>query len=131
MTSTTATPMQTHGAPSWIQHQGGDPAAARKFYENVFDWQVNDLPMQDGSSYSAIAVGESPVGGFMPRPVPDGAWMVYITVDNVDERFGKALDQGAKAVSEPADYPGVGRIATIEDPYGASISLITYESHEA
>ncbi len=122
--------MQTHGAPSWIQHHGGDPAAARKFYENVLDWQVNDMPMQDGSSYSAITVGDAPVGGFMPMPMPAGAWMIYITVDDVDARFGKALDSGAEAVSEPADFPGVGRMATIKDPFGASIALITYENQQ-
>ena len=54
-----------------------------------------------------------------------------ITVDDVDKRFGKALDQGATAVSEPSDYPGVGRMATIRDPYGASIALITYEGQQA
>lgn len=123
-------PMQTHGAPSWIQHQGKDPAAARKFYETVLGWTVNDMPMKDGSSYPAIVVGEAPVGGFMPMPMPDGAWMIYITVDDVDARFGAALDNGAEAVAEPADFPGVGRMATIRDPQGASIAMITYESQQ-
>ncbi|WP_136656814.1 VOC family protein [Nitratireductor sp. XY-223] len=121
-------PMQTHGAASWIQHSGSDPAGARKFYETVLGWTVNDMPMQDGSSYSGIVVGENPIGGFMPMPVPAGEWTIYITVDNVDARFKSALDNGAEGIDEPADFPGVGRMAKIRDPYGASISLITYES---
>lgn len=124
-------PMQTHGAASWIQHSGGDPTAARKFYEKVLGWTVNDMPMQDGSAYAGIVVGENPIGGFMPQPVPEGAWMIYITVDDVDARYRSALDNGAESVSEPADFPGVGRMATITDPYGASISIITYESQQA
>lgn len=120
--------MHTHGAPSWIQHMGSDPAAARKFYEQTLGWTVADMPMQDGSSYAGIMVGEGPVGGFLPRPVPDGAWMIYITVDDVDARFERAVEAGAAGISAPQDYPGVGRMATITDPYGATISLVTYES---
>ena len=123
-------PMQTHGAPSWIQHQGSDPVAARKFYESVLDWHVNDMPMQDGSSYPAIVVGESPVGGFYPQPVAEGGWTIFVTVDDVDARFRKAIGAGATALSEPADMPGVGRMATIRDPQGGSIALITYESQQ-
>ena len=121
-------PMHTHGAASWIQHSGSDPAGARKFYEAVLGWTVNVMPMQDGSSYAGIVVGEKPIGGFMPVPVQDGAWTIYITVDDVDARFQAALDNGAEGIEEPADFPGVGRMAKIRDPYGASISLITYES---
>ncbi|TCD13732.1 VOC family protein [Oricola cellulosilytica] len=123
-------PMQTHGAPSWIQHQGSDPAAARKFYETVLDWHVNDMPMGDGSSYPAIVVGDTPVGGFYPQPAEEGAWTVYITVDNVDVRFKKAVDAGATPVTEPTSMPGVGRMATIRDPQGGSLALITYESQQ-
>ncbi len=123
-------PMQTHGAASWIQHSGSDPAAARKFYENVLGWTVNDMPMQNGSAYAGIVVGENPIGGFMPQPVPDGQWLIYITVDDVDTRFKSALDNGAEGISEPADFPGVGRMATIKDPHGASIAIITYESQQ-
>ena len=121
-------PTNQHGSPSWIQHSGSDPAAARKFYESVLGWNVVDMPMQNGAAYPGIMIGENAVGGFMPQPVPDGQWMIYITVDDVDKRFKAAVENGAEGVSDPADFPGVGRMATIKDPQGASISIITYES---
>lgn len=124
-------PMATHGAPSWIQHGGTDPAAARRFYEKVLGWKVVDMPMKDGSAYPGIMVGEGPVGGFSPQPAKGGAWTIYITVDDVDQRYKAALKAGAKSVSEPFSAPGVGRMATIEDPFGASIAFITYESQAA
>ena len=123
-------PMETHGAASWIQHSGKDPAAARKFYETVLGWHVADMPMQDGSAYPGIMVGENAIGGFMPQPVPDGQWLIYITVDDVDSRYKAALEHGAEGVSEPSSFPGVGRMATIKDPHGASIAMITYESQQ-
>ena len=91
-------PMTTHGAPSWIAHQGPDPAAARRFYERVIEWRVEDLPMQDGSAYPGILVGDRPAGGFDPRPHPDGGWLVYVTVDDVARRFAVAIDAGATSV---------------------------------
>ncbi|MEO4040902.1 VOC family protein [Hoeflea sp. CAU 1731] len=121
-------PMQTHGAASWIQHSGSDPAAARKFYETVLGWSVADMPMQNGAAYPGIMVGEAPIGGFMPQPAENGEWTIYITVDDVDARYQSALDKGADGVEAPTDYPGVGRMAKIRDPFGASIAMITYES---
>ncbi|WP_404402525.1 VOC family protein [Pelagibacterium halotolerans] len=118
-------PMKTHGAPSWLEHSGSDPAAARKFYEDTLGWTVNDMPMQDGSSYNAIVVGEAPVGGFSPMPGNNG-WTVYVTVDDVDARLEKAHAAGAKIASDATTVPGVGRMATITDPFGARLSLIDY-----
>ncbi len=118
----------THGAPSWIEFNGESSADVRKFYENVLGWNVVDMPMQDGSSYPGIMVGEGPVGGFASKAADTNSWLIYITVDDVDKRFKAAIDGGAIPVSEPFSAPGVGRMATIKDPFGASIAFITYEN---
>lgn len=115
----------THGAPSWLQHSSKDPAAARKFYETVLDWTVSEMAMKDGSNYPAIVVGGGPVGGFSPMP-GNGGWLTYVTVDDVDARLRKALDAGATLVAEAVTAPGVGRMATIADPFGARIAFIDY-----
>lgn len=118
-------PNRTHGAPSWIQHSGKDPTAARKFYESVLGWGISEMPMKDGSNYAAVVVGDGPVGGFAPMP-GDGGWLNYITVDDVDARVKKAKDAGATVVAEAMTVPGVGRMATIADPFGARIAFIDY-----
>lgn len=116
-------PMTTHGAPSWLAHNGPDPDAARRFYEKVLDWNVVDMPMQDGSTYAGIMIGEAPIGGFAPQAVIPNGWLSYITVDDVDARFRAALDEGAESIHEPMDVPGVGRMATLKDPFGAVLAL--------
>lgn len=118
-------PNTTHGAPSWLQHSGKDPGAARKFYEEVLGWSVNEMPMKDGSNYAAIVVGDKPIGGFSPMPGEDG-WVAFITVDDVDARVKKARAAGAKVLSAPMTAPGVGRMATIADPFGARLAFIDY-----
>lgn len=124
-------PMTTHGSPSWLGHNGPDPIAARKYYEDVLSWSIVEMPMQDGSTYAAIMVGEAPIGGFATEPQKDAFWLSYITVDDVDKRYKLAIENGGSAVSEPMDVPGVGRIGIIRDPFGATLAFYKAEDMPA
>lgn len=122
-----SSPMQTHGAFSWVEYHGEDAGAARSFYEKVLGWTVAEMPMQNGTTYPGIMIGDQPIGGFSPKPAPSGSWLAYVTVDDVEERTRAAVEAGAKVLAEPASAHGVGRIAVVEDPFGAAIAFITYE----
>ena len=121
-------PKTVHGAFSWVEFQGEDAAAARAFYDRVLGWPITEMEMQDGSTYPAVVAGEQPVGGFSPKPVRGGSWLAYVTVDDVDARARAAAEAGGKIVSEPSTAPGVGRIAVVEDPFGAALAFIAYEN---
>ncbi len=123
--------MTRPGVAGWIQYTGPDNTAAKQFYRDVVGWTITDMPMQDGSSYSGIMVGDSPIGGFSPYPEDRGNWTAFITVDDVDACAARATDAGATILSGPMDAPGVGRIVTLRDPQGARIALITYQSMQA
>lgn len=120
--------MTTIGNSGWIGHSGPDQNVAKDFYKDVLGWTINDMPMQDGSSYSAAAIGETAIGGFSPMPESAGSWTIYFTVADVDSSVAKAQAKGATVVAPPMDMPGVGRMATLTDPQGARFALITYES---
>ena len=120
--------MTTPGVAGWIEFSGPDTAAAKSFYSEVMGWTIADMPMKDGSSYPGIMVGDGPIGGFSPRPADKGGWMIYVTVPDVDASVERARKSGATIINDPMDMPGVGRMATIADPQGAEIALITYES---
>ncbi len=120
--------MTTPGAAGWIGHSGPDQAKAQAFYREGVGWQVREMPMQDGSSYSALVVGETPIGGFSPVPEAEGAWTIFVTVADVDAATQRATDLGGTVMAPPMDMPGVGRMATLQDPQGARFALITYES---
>lgn len=53
-------------------------------------------------------------------------WGAYVTMDDVDARAGQAVDLGGRILVEPRDIPDVGRFCVIQDPQGATLSLITY-----
>ncbi len=122
---------KTHGAFSWSELMTSDPAAASAFYGQLFGWTVKDMGPQMGG-YCVANVGETGVAGIMAPP-PEAAgvppmWSCYVTVNNVDETLAQAKALGATVCMEPMDVPGVGRMATLKDPQGAVLSIITYSA---
>jgi len=45
-----------------------DPERAKKFYKELFDWKLEDVP---DMNYTIIKVGEGTGGGMMKSPMPD------------------------------------------------------------
>jgi uncharacterized protein len=60
-------------------------------------------------------------------PMPP-AWGCYVTVDDVDATLEKCAALGGKVLVPPMDVPTVGRMAVIQDPQGATLSVITYSA---
>ncbi len=120
--------MQTHGAFSWCELRAADADAAKAFYTSVLGWETEAMDMGNGV-YTVLKVGGQPIGGIMANPVPGAPahWMSYITVDDVDKRIEQAQAAGGELLMPAMTVPGVGRMATIADPGGAAISMITYE----
>lgn len=120
-----------HGAFSWSELMTNDVAAAKKFYGELFNWKMEEMPMSHGGTYTVVKVGDEGVGGIMDMPpnVPPGMpsfWGTYVTVDNVDETVQRAQKLGGKVMMPAMDIPNVGRMAVIQDTQGAVISVITY-----
>jgi predicted enzyme related to lactoylglutathione lyase len=125
-------PTQTkHGQFSWNELATTDPAAAKKFYTELFGWKTQDLPMPQFTYTIVTAKGEeSGQGGIMPIP-PNAqgmppAWIGYVTVDDVDASAKQAEKLGGKVLLPPTDIPNVGRFSVLQDPQGAAIAIITY-----
>ena len=124
---------QTHGAFSWFELQCDDVAKAEAFYRDVMGWDVAVEAMLDGT-YTVLKLGDQPIGGIFQR-TPEMArspirWANYITVDDVDKRVEAATAKGATLLTPIMAVPGVGRMATLQDPVGALISFITYEKKD-
>ncbi len=119
--------MRTHGAFSWSELQTPDVAAAKAFYGRVLGWEIEAMELPNGS-YTMIKVGERALGGMVSSEGGGPRWLAYVTVDDVDRRTRQADAAGGKILKVPFSAPGVGRIAMIEDPAGAPLCLITYES---
>lgn len=101
-----------------------DPDKAKEFYQSLFDWKLEDVPMGE-MSYTMIEVGEGTGGGIMQNPVPGApsSWLSYVLVDDVAASTEKAKELGASVVQERMEVPGYGWLSVIADPSGAALGL--------
>jgi predicted enzyme related to lactoylglutathione lyase len=62
----------------------GDIAKAKEFYSQLFDWQLEDIPMPGGGDYTMINVGEGTGGGMITSQSPGTSpqWLAYLGVDD-------------------------------------------------
>jgi predicted enzyme related to lactoylglutathione lyase len=122
------------GTLAWTELHTTDPAAARAFYQSVFGWVTQDMPME-GFSYTVIQPAgggeDSSQGGIMqlaPEMTAAGAsssWWPYFEVADCDAVVAKAAEQGGTVIVPAQDIPGVGRFAFLADPAGAAFAVIT------
>ena len=120
--------MPAHGAFCWNDLASTDVEAAKKFYTELFGWKLKDS--QDaGMVYSEIMVGGREMGGIYQMTAEQGGgpshWMAYVAVDDVDASARRVEELGGKVCVPPTDIPNTGRFCVINDPTGATLSLIT------
>jgi predicted enzyme related to lactoylglutathione lyase len=130
--------MPANGTFCWNELSTTDSDAAIKFYTELLGWEIKTSEATascEGSEgppmvYNEIVAGGEHVGGIykMGPEYGGGApshWMSYVAVDDVDGRAEKVAELGGKVCVPPTDIPNVGRFCVINDPTGATISLIT------
>ncbi len=113
------------GSFHWNELITRDPEAAVSFYEKTLGYTHETMEMPNGT-YFVLKNGETARAGVVARDgaEPRSHWQQYVTLDDCDAAVSRVQKNGGKVLSAPADVPGVGRIAVIEDPTGAVLGLI-------
>lgn len=117
------------GTFSWVDLATSDAGAAKAFYAGLFGWEYDDQPMGDGSFYSMATKDGKVVGALFGAPSEPPHWNCYVTVASADEAAGKAKGLGATVVAGPFDVFESGRMAVVQDPTGAFLSVWEARSH--
>ncbi|MEA2166739.1 MAG: uncharacterized protein QOF76_39 [Solirubrobacteraceae bacterium] len=117
------------GTFSWAELATTDAAAAKAFYGELFGWEFEDSDTGGGPIYSMASVDGKHVGALFEATDGPPRWNAYITVDDVDESTEKAKEAGAGIVAEPFDVMDAGRMAVVQDPSGAAVSLWQAKDH--
>lgn len=117
------------GSFSWAELATSDPAAAKKFYTSLFGWSVVDNPMGEDMVYTRLQLAGKDVAALY-KQMKDQAemgippnWMCYVTVQSADETAKKVKSLGGNVMAEPFDVMDYGRMAVVQDPEGAVLSL--------
>jgi hypothetical protein len=67
--------------------------------------------------------GPEPGNDVWPSGGPAGHWVGYFESGGVDAAAAKARELGGDVRLGPLDIPGVGRVAVLRDPDGATFGL--------
>lgn len=121
--------MPQHGSFCWNELGTKDFAASSKFYNELLGWQLKESNAA-GMAYHEISVGEGKRFGGMYQMTAEfgdmpSHWMSYVAVDDVDASAKRVEELGGKVCVPPTDIPGTGRFCVINDPAGATLSLVT------
>ncbi len=107
----------------WFEHVSNNIPKARKFYDPLFNWHTESMPMGN-ERYHMILNGNDGIGGYRSAPAAERPfWLAYVAVADVDAAYEAALAAGARSLQRPADHGTVGRGATIADRSGAVFAL--------
>jgi PhnB protein len=105
-------------------------AGALEFYAIVFGARERmRMAMTDGTvAHAEIEIGDSVImigeanlpipTNPSPRSLGGSPVSLFVYVDDVDDVYRRAVDDGAASVSAPEDHFYGDRVATIDDPFG-------------
>jgi uncharacterized protein len=116
------------GTFCWADLATTNPTAAKRFYSELFGWKAQDNPLPGGGAYTLARINGSDIVGLIgmadqqAKGVPPH-WNSYVAVANVDETTKKAISLGGKILAPAMDVMDLGRMAVIQDPSGAELSL--------
>jgi predicted enzyme related to lactoylglutathione lyase len=118
------------GAPSWFETMTTDVDRATEFYEQVFGWTTELVPIPGGASYTDFKLGKDFVAGMLAiRPDMGNTkpqWSTYFTVKGVDETAREATKRGGTICVPATDVPNVGRFCGLMSPQGVPFFVIRY-----
>src|SRR5262249_56857043 len=95
----------------WNELVTPDVEGAKKFYQSVLGWTVEEMPMPSGHKYNVMKANGKPACGIMSSAATgmheeedeeggDSQWLAYIHVDDVDAAVKKAEPAG-REILEP------------------------------
>jgi predicted enzyme related to lactoylglutathione lyase len=107
-----------------VELMSTDVGKSKSFYGKLFDWELEDVPLDDGT-YTMIKVGEGTAGGLMKNPMPNAksSWLAYVQVEDLKKAVAKARSLGGTVMKDKTDVMGMGSLAIINDPTGAMFGL--------
>ena len=115
------------GTMCWREVNTPDAPRACEFYGKVFGLEPKKLEATAGFDYWTLHRGPITAGGVLQMTnewagVPPH-WMTYFAVEDTDAAAKRVVDLGGKVSVPPFDSP-YGRISVVNDPGGATFSII-------
>lgn len=116
------------GFIKWADLTVANADEVAEFYCGVVGWNAVGLPVEgredyvmthpeSGDAAAGVAFAQGSNEGLPPQ------WLVYVTVDDLDDSIAACNQLGGKVVFGPRDSEMMGRWCVVEDPAGAVMAL--------
>jgi len=119
----------------WSSLVTSDPDTGAAFYQALFDYEVFELPAENGAEhlmlasdgYARASVNSSPANtpNFHPH------WLNFVRVDDTEKMTAKAVALGGHVLVNPRVDRHGGKVAVVADPLGAPFGLLEWPSTES
>ncbi len=106
---------------------GSDGPGLIDFYRHAFGWPLQDNPLPGWPNYAIMEPPDQGIGGAVGRSdaAPNGAVLVYVEVDDLDETLNRAVRLGATVALPVTSVAGTKlSVAWLRDPQGNLIGLV-------
>ena len=110
--------------PNFIELPSRDLAAAKRFYAQVFDWQLTDF----GPTYACTLTGDVDIGLQADMADATKAPLAVIDVNDLEAFQARVEAAGAAIVKPIFGFPG-GRRFHFLDPNGNELAVVQNDPH--
>lgn len=123
------------GTFCWVDLATTDTAGAKKFYNEVFGWEIQDIPVGEGMVYTMLNINGKAVAALaemQPEQRQMGIppyWMSYVAVEDAAATIAKARELGGNVLAEAFDVMEEGRMGLFTDPEGAITAVWQAKNH--
>ncbi len=114
--------VNAHGALSWDELYTPDLEGSAAFYGALFGWTTQPMEGMDMPYWVIQTEAGRGNGGMTTMEGVPPSWLVYFGTADMDASVAKLTELGGKTTMGPMDI-GVGAIAVVTDPQGATFAL--------
>ena len=112
----------THGDITHVDIPVADTAAATRFYEGLFGWQIREVPGFEGYPMWSAPKGVSG-GGLAPRSEGFTQPRSYVEVDSIDDALARVADLGGQVLRGKEPIDATSWWAVVADADGNHVGL--------
>ncbi len=138
LASSSGDPPDVLAAPGewiWSSLITSDPDTDAAFYQTLFDYEVFDLPADEGArhlmlasdNYARASANTLPAN----RPNTHPHWLNYVRVEDAVKMTAKVVALGGRVLVEPRVDRHGGKVAVVADPLGARFGLLEWPDTES
>jgi predicted enzyme related to lactoylglutathione lyase len=122
--------LPVNGEWIWSSLHAKDAGAAAAFYQELFGYDVFEMPSEDGAEhlilstddYARASANSLPGGSVRRHP----HWLNFVRVEHAADITAKVVAMGGRVLVEPRIDRHGGMVAVVADPAGAPFGLMEW-----